>query len=97
MRPGKWAGRASGEDIVEIEVQLADHTNVVAACTIDGNDRLGGELELVAYINHAWIDGSRRALSAVEVKTSLSKLSSTIGIIWLMNSGKPKSRTLDFR
>src|SRR6185295_5036828 len=31
------------------------------------NDRLGGELELVAYINHAWVDGSRRALFAVEV------------------------------
>src|SRR5262245_57759617 len=54
------------EDVVEIEVQLADHADAAAAGAVDRYDRLDAELEVLAGPQDARIDGTGRAEPRVE-------------------------------
>ena len=85
------------EDVVEIEVHLPDHPNIVAARTIDGNDRLDAQLVLVAHINQTGIDRASSARPPSKLVVCVARSTSTIGIRWLMTSGNLRSITLDLR
>ena len=85
------------KDVIEIEVQLSHDTNIVAACPADRVDRLDRQLELVGNVDRAGIDRAGGAFLAAEIGVSVDRFHSTIGTRRLMNSGRPKSCTLDFR
>src|SRR5258708_5424678 len=52
-----------GEQVVEIDVQLRQRTDIASAVTIDRNDRLEPDLEVIADVDHAGIDGAGRPQS----------------------------------
>ena len=53
----------SGEHVVEIKMQLAEHADAVAAGAVDRHLRLKSDLEVAADIDHAGIDRCRSSPS----------------------------------
>jgi hypothetical protein len=55
-----------GEDVIEVEMQLAHDTDIVAARPIDRDDGFDGQLVFVAHVDDTAIDRAGRSLLAVE-------------------------------
>src|SRR5260370_10927711 len=52
-----------GEQVVEIDVQLRQRADIASAVAVDRNDRLQPDLEVIADVDHAGIDGAGRPQS----------------------------------
>ena len=48
------------ENVIEIEMQLSDHTHPAAALIVDGKDGFDADLEITSDPDHAWSDESGR-------------------------------------